>query len=223
MSSDTPIAPVPGLDTILADVEQLAKEAHTFIARDKPTHRQIASEWVPICTKLKRRLQQLGHWIDEVPAELREIVLAGRDGGGLSGTLPPGVWREHEAKRHAKILEQLANIKSTLATVPPDPPLRLDGDQAAGLEDDDKSILTALAKFPSTYMNAQRIATELRILVRTDRQLKPLGQNNIATRLRRMETFGYVRRPPGKKQKGGYCITPLGGQALDAARTPVSK
>src|SRR4051812_14292630 len=101
MSGNTPIGPVPDPDTILGDVEQLAKEAHTFIALDKPTHREIASEWVPICAKLKRRLQQLGHWIDDVPAELWEIVLAGRDGSGLGGQIQPDVWREYEAKRHA--------------------------------------------------------------------------------------------------------------------------
>lgn len=113
MSSETPIAPVPDLDTIVADVERLVKEAHEFIARGGPVPR-IASEWVTLCAKLNRRLRQLQQFVDEVPPVLWDIAFAGRDGGGLGGQMQPEVWREYEAQRHASSLEQFANIKKML-------------------------------------------------------------------------------------------------------------
>src|SRR5262245_55868244 len=108
--SNTPLAPVPACDTIIADVEQLAVQAHAFIGRSKPPPGAIASEWVPLSRTLNRRLEQLRHWIDEVPAELLDIVLAGPEGAGHGLHRFPVAFRDYEAKRHAKVLELLANI-----------------------------------------------------------------------------------------------------------------
>lgn len=149
MSSETPIALVPGLDTILADVEQLAKEAHTFITCDKQTHRQVASEWVPLCTKLKRRLRNLQQFVDEVPPVLWDIVFAGRDGGGLGGQMQPEMWREYEAQRHANVLEQIANIKSAIR------PDSWEGDDWDALEPQVRQLLL--------YMQGRKQA-DLRVL-----------------------------------------------------------
>jgi hypothetical protein len=117
MSSDTPVSLVPERGTIISDVEQLAMQAHEFICRDRPTTSEISTEWVTLCRKMKRRLEQLRQTVDEVPAELWDIVLAGKEGAGLG--IPPGIWRVYEARRHAKVLERIAQIKATIAGLPP--------------------------------------------------------------------------------------------------------
>ncbi|HYT94869.1 MAG TPA: hypothetical protein VEL76_39495 [Gemmataceae bacterium] len=206
MSAETPIAPVLDLDTIVADVEQLTIQAHDFIARDKPTYRQIASEWVPTCTKLKRRLQQLRHWIDEVPAELWDIMLAGRDGGGLGGQLPLDVWREYEAKRHAKVLEMLANIKSTLAGSPKPPPPE---DSTAPIPNpDDWPVLCRLCELSETIL-----VSDLAAVLNRDRSA--LGKH-----LQHLESCGWVHRPHGERK--GVAITSAGRKLCSQAKNSLS-
>jgi hypothetical protein len=113
VSTNTPIALVPNLATIVAHVEHLALQAHEFITSSKPT--RSIKDWVKICTDLKRRLRQLQQFVDEMPPVLWDIAFAGRDGRGLGGQMQPEVWREAEAQRHANVLTQLANIKRALA------------------------------------------------------------------------------------------------------------
>jgi hypothetical protein len=85
------------------------------------------------------------------------------------------------------------------------------------LEDEDKMILTVLDANRLRYLNPRKVASELKRLCRTDRRLRSLGENQVATRLRAMADCGLVRRPDGKKQKGGYRITAAGRKALAAA------
>lgn len=122
MSANTPLAPVPDLDTIVSDVEHLARQAHEFISRGKPPPGAIASEWVPLYRQLKRRLEQLGRAIDEVPAELWDIVQAGPEGAGHGLHLFPVRWQTHEAARHTEVMQRLVEIRSTIAGLPKTPP-----------------------------------------------------------------------------------------------------
>jgi hypothetical protein len=142
--SGTPIAPVPDLDTIIADVERLVNEAHDFISRGKPPPGAIASEWVPLARKLERRLEHLGHALDEVPAVLWDIVQAGPEGAGDGLHQFPVAWRDYEAKRHAKVLDRLAQIKSTIAGLPKTPPPRIyhHGERSYSLGDNPPVVVT---------------------------------------------------------------------------------
>lgn len=212
--SGTPIAPVSDRDTIVADVEQLAKETHEFIVRGESTH-GVSTEWVTLCTKLKRRLRQLQQFVDEVPPTLWDILFAGRDGGGLGGQMQPEVWREYEAQRHTFVLEQLANIKRAFART--QPPVQSSSSESTMATiwfhgQQNYSIdRTNKYKVSEQFDNILQAFFEYPYAMETEDLEDRSGVTNASRAMKELVTwnngiFKAAIRIPGGKRKGGYFV-----------------
>jgi hypothetical protein len=202
-----------GFPPLLSAIERLDKGLYD---RDLSEDKQAA-----LTQAVVRRLAvEFG---DDVPVGLRPQL------NGLYNFLRPrwkrGLFIEAELPRvrddeiHPFLVEVMASLRQETERVE-------EGErpgEADALEDEDISILTVLANNSRRYLSPQRIARELRRLALADKHVVALGENNISARLKHLAARRLVSLPPRRKQKGGWCITPEGKQALGEARTPVSK